>query len=261
MLDFDADFYDLKSDVQYNLGLKTIKEFDVQNGESILDIGCGTGRLTIELAKRNSSGTIIGLDPNPDMIQKAKENIQRSGITNIQLITSGILEYKPKIQFHGIFSNSALHWIKETYALYRKVYALLQPGGRLVAQTPTMGGYSDLAALFLVPIQPLNLSRYFKNWQYPIKLVKPHHLQKLLSSIGYQDIQIWNENHEVKFDNAEDLFNFLRTAALVPVLSQLPPEKKESYLTYLLNTFKTKENLGLHLSMKRLFLKIKKGFS
>ncbi len=258
MLNFDADFYDLKSDVQYKLGLKTIKEFDVQNGESILDIGCGTGRLTIELAKKNPSGIIIGLDPNPDMIDKAKENIARSGLTNIHLITNSILDYEPEIQFHGIFSNSALHWIKETRKLYQKIYALLQPSGRLVAQTPTIGGYSDLATLFMLPIQPLNLSNYYKNWNYPIKLVKPHSLQKLLTTIGYQDIRIWTENHEVDFKTPEDLFNFLKAAALVPILSQLPPEKKETYLNYLLSIFQTREELSLHLTMKRLFVKIKK---
>ncbi|NVM52553.1 MAG: class I SAM-dependent methyltransferase [Candidatus Helarchaeota archaeon] len=136
MLEFDADFYDSQANVQFRLGMKTIKELNIQDGETILDIGCGTGRLTIEIAKKNLSGIIIGLDNNPDMIAKAKENIKRSDITNIQLVTKGILDYEPKIQFHAIFSNSALHWIQKTRDLYQKIFTILAPGGRLVAKYP-----------------------------------------------------------------------------------------------------------------------------
>ena len=258
MLEFDADFYDSQANVQFRLGMKTIKELNIQDGETILDIGCGTGRLTIEIAKKNLSGIIIGLDNNPDMIAKAKENIKRSDITNIQLVTKGILDYEPKIQFHAIFSNSALHWIQKTRDLYQKIFTILAPGGRLVAQIPTIGGYSHLVSYFIEPLQRLNLSIYFKNWTYPIKLIRPKTLQTILSSIGYEDIKVWVENQEIEFKTPEDLCNFLRTAALVPILTQIPPKKQESYLNHLLNEFKTTKKLNLHITMQRLFLKVKK---
>ena len=258
MLEFDPDFYDLKSEIQFKLGLKTLKELNVKDGETILDVGCGTGRLTFEIAKENLSGMVIGLDINPKMIKKANDNLQKSGLKNIKFITTGILQYQPDIQFDAVFSNSTLHWIKKTRDLYQKIYSILLPGGRLVAQIPTTGGYSQLATYFMQPIQPLNLSTYFKNWEYPIKLVNPNTLKRILTSIGYNDIKVWVEKREVKHKTPEDLLDFLRSAALVPMLSQLPPEKQKLYLNSLLTFFKSKENLNLHITMERLFLNVKK---
>lgn len=258
MLEFDPDFYDLKADIQFKLGLKTLEELNVKDGETILDVGCGTGRLTFEIAKANPSGQVIGIDVSPNMIKKANENLEKSGLNNVKFVTTGILQYQPDIQFNAVFSNSALHWVKKTRDLYQKIYSMLLPGGRLVAQIPTMGGYSHLATYFMMPIQRLNLSIYFRNWEYPIKLVNSNTLQRILTSIGYADIKVWVEKREIKHKTPEDLVDFLRTATLVPILSQIPPEKQKQYLDYLLTYLKSKENLNLHIKMERLFLNVKK---
>ncbi len=258
MKGWDPEFYDSKSEIQYQLGLKTIQELNIQNGDTILDIGCGTGRLTIEIAKQNPSGTIIGLDVNSDMIAKANQNLKASNIKNIQFITQNILQYFSEIRFNAIFSNSALHWVKQTPSLYQKIYDLLLPGGQFVAQMPTMGGYSHLVSYLISPIQPLNLTGYFKNWKFPINLLKPKILQKYLSSVGFQNTHVWLEKHLVTFDSPENLVDFLRTAALVPIINQVPPATRDAYIDYLINNFKSNSDLNLTIVMKRLFIKTKK---
>ena len=255
---WDSEFYDSNSNIQYQLGFLTLNELNIQDGETILDIGCGTGRLTIEIAKRTPSGSVIGLDNNFDMIVKAIENLKSKGLKNIHFITGDILLYKPEIQFDAIFSNSALHWILKTRALYQQIYAILAPGGRFVAQVPTKGSLDHFISIFLAPIHPLNLSIYFKNWKYPVKLMTPNTLQKLLTTIGFSDIQIWMKNQKLEFNSPKNLLDFLQSATLVPFLSQIPPIKSQSYLNYLLNIFKTHEKLDLSITMKRLILKAKK---
>ncbi|MHA1649572.1 MAG: class I SAM-dependent methyltransferase [Candidatus Helarchaeota archaeon] len=255
---WDSEFYDSKSDVQFKLGLKTIDLLNVRDGEKILDIGCGTGRLTLELAKRAPNGLIIGIDSNLNMITKANENLKRSGLNNVEFIQENLLQYNPTIQFDAIFSNSALHWIQQTRQLYQKIFALLSPGGRLAAQMATKGSLNQFVPYFLAPLQPLNLSHHFRNWTYPAKLISPKTLHRILTSIGFQNIEIWVEDQKLKFKTPEDLLDFLKTASLVPILSQIPPEKRESYLNYLLNEFKVKKEGNLCATMKRLFLKLKK---
>ncbi|MHA1130041.1 MAG: class I SAM-dependent methyltransferase [Candidatus Helarchaeota archaeon] len=255
---WNPEFYDEKANVQYNLGLKTMQLLQIRDGESILDIGCGTGLLTIEIAKKTPNGLVIGLDNHPDMIKKAVHHLKRSGITNLQFLQGDILQFTSTIKFNAIFSNSALHWVKKTRDLYQKIYNLLLQGGRLMAQMATKGSLDSFAAVFIEPIQPLNLTRYFTSWNYPAKLLTPKYLQKILHTIGFQEIEIWVEPQKLEFNSAEELIDFLKTAALVPILSQLPPEKQGLYLDYLLKIFKTQKQINLLVQMKRLFLKLKK---
>jgi trans-aconitate methyltransferase len=259
MCEFEAEFYDSRSTVQYELGLRTIDLLHIQNGEKILDIGCGTGRLTLEIARGNPEGTIIGLDNNQSMIAKAIENLKKSKLRNIQFIRENIIQYKPIIQFDAIFSNSALHWIQDTHALYQKLYDILVTDGRLIAQMPTKGSLDRFISTFMMPIQSLNLSDYFRNWTYPIKLISLNAHQRILSSIGFEKVNLWVEDQNIQFKTPIDLLEFLKSAALVPILSQIPVERRELYLTALLELLKSNGKLELSVTMKRLFLDVKKG--
>ncbi len=253
---WNAELYDSKSNVQFELGMKIINELDIEDGEKILDIGCGTGRLTIELAKRTPSGLVIGLDNNQNMINKANNNLNKAVLNNVKFLKDEIFQYNPKIKFDVVFSNSALHWIAKTDELYQKIYDLLAPGGRLSAQVATKGAMSQTTMLINEPIQPLNLTRYFKNWRHPIKLISARAYERILSNAGFIDIRIEKMAQKIPFNNYEDLLDFLQTAPLVPVLSPLPEDKKAEYLDYFLKILKEKELL--EVEMKRLFIKAKK---
>jgi len=261
MCEFEANFYDSKAVVQFQLGLKLIDQLQIQDGETILDIGCGTGRLTLELAKRTPNGSVVGLDRNSDMIKKALENLGSSKvlITNTLFIEEDILHYETPLQFNAIFSNSALHWVQETQELYQKIYALLVPGGRLAAQMPAKGSLNKFIEIFMQPIHTLHLSAYFKNWDYPIKFHPPKTLLRILSSIGYTDINIWEEDQQIQFHSPQEVLDFLKTASIVPILSQLPPEKKELYLNCLLDIIKQQVEELLNVNMRRLYINAKRG--
>ncbi|MHA1380816.1 MAG: class I SAM-dependent methyltransferase [Candidatus Helarchaeota archaeon] len=254
-----ADLYDSKSYVQFELGMKVMDMLKIKDGENILDIGCGTGRLTVEIAKRTPSGLVIGLDNNQEMINKAKDNLKKVSFSNIRYINENILDYKPEFQFHAIFSNSALHWILKTQDVFQKIFDILLPEGRVSAQMAAKGGMNEHMGLFLYPIKTLNLSKFYRDWQYPIQLINPKKLRRILDSIGFTDIEVQKVDQKIPFDSPEELIVFLRTAALVPILSQLPPAKIDEYLKCLLEIFREKDESILIVHMNRIFLKAKKN--
>ncbi|NVM05080.1 MAG: methyltransferase domain-containing protein [Candidatus Helarchaeota archaeon] len=249
-----AELYDSKSFAQFEIGMKLINELNIKNGEKILDIGCGTGRLTMEIAKKNPGGLVIGLDNSQDMIDKANFNLKNWGLKNLKFIKANILQYEPEVQFNAVYSNSALHWIENTRDLFVKIYNILLPEGRILAQIPA-GGLHQYIPLFIATIQSLNLSQYFKNWKFPSRLTNPKILMKLLSSIGFNDVQIKKVTQKVKFETLEDLIAWLQTGPLVAILSQLPAKKREKYLNYLLNIFKSKGDSILEAQMNRICIK------
>jgi trans-aconitate methyltransferase len=106
-----------------------------QSGEHILDLGCGDGALTAQLA---ATGAIVtGVDASPTMIAAA-----RARGLNIDHQSAEALQYEQ--QFDAVFSNAALHWIRNAEAVISGVQRALRPGGRFVAE---MGGQGNIAAI------------------------------------------------------------------------------------------------------------------
>jgi trans-aconitate methyltransferase len=106
-----------------------------QAGERILDLGCGDGFLSRRIAE--SGATVLGVDASPQMIAAA----QKSGV-HARLVDGESLPFEG--EFDAVFSNAALHWMKNQEAVLAGVYRSLKPGGRFVAEC---GGQGNVAAI------------------------------------------------------------------------------------------------------------------
>ena len=74
---WDAEKYDAVKAPQVDAGKELIAMAKVKDTDSVLDLGCGTGKLTVELAKRASNGIVVGIDPSREMLEKAREALMR----------------------------------------------------------------------------------------------------------------------------------------------------------------------------------------
>ena len=134
-LSWDAELYQNSSSLQFELGLMGIKKLNPKGSEKILEIGCGNAMITIELAKRNPNGTITAIEVSEEMISQAKFNISKTNLSNIKLIHKDAIQIDFKDKFDAIFSNSAIHWIKNLELMYEKIYNALRQNGRIMIQT------------------------------------------------------------------------------------------------------------------------------
>lgn len=104
-------------------------------GERILDLGCGTGQLTAEIAKRGA--LVTGLDNSADMLVQA-----RSNYPNLTFVAGDATGFRLTERFDAVFSNAALHWVKNADAAAQSIALALRPGGRFVAE---FGGKGNIA--------------------------------------------------------------------------------------------------------------------
>jgi trans-aconitate methyltransferase len=109
-----------------------------QPGEKVIDLGCGTGALTMEIAERGAH--VLGIDGSPEMIAAA-----RAKYPELSFAVGDALEFSVTEPYNAVFSNAALHWMdRDPDGVLARVHEALEPGGRFVAE---MGGAGNCAHL------------------------------------------------------------------------------------------------------------------
>jgi SAM-dependent methyltransferase len=126
------------------LGQEVLELLDPQLGERILDLGCGDGDLTLRIKDRGAD--VTGVDSSPDLLEAA----QALGLY-VQLMDGEKLTFDQ--DFDAVFSNAALHWMRDSRAVLNGVNKALKPGGRFVGE---FGGHGNVAAISTALIAVLN---------------------------------------------------------------------------------------------------------
>ncbi|MFS0725322.1 class I SAM-dependent methyltransferase [Paenibacillus sp. 1P07SE] len=134
---WQAATYDHKLDFVSKLGAGILSLLEPKPGEAILDIGCGTGDLTAEIAAAGAAP--VGIDLSPEMIARGKQKYPE---LNLQVQDAHV--FRTEQTFDAVFSNAALHWMPDAQAVIRTISHALKEGGRFVAE---FGGYGNVACV------------------------------------------------------------------------------------------------------------------
>ena len=134
---WNTETYDQNHDFVWQMGEGVVELLNPQNGEWILDLGCGTGHLTSQIAEFGA--LVVGFDASASMIETARHNYPHLDFRLADARDFGFFE-----RFDAVFSNAALHWIHESEKPIARVALHLKTGGRFVAE---MGGQGNIAAL------------------------------------------------------------------------------------------------------------------
>jgi SAM-dependent methyltransferase len=133
---WNADDYAKNAGFVPALGAPVMELLASQPGEHILDLGCGDGVLTDKIAA--AGAIVVGVDGSPDMIAAARKR----GL-DAHVMDGQALAFEP--EFDAVFSNAALHWMRDAGAVAQGVFRALKPGGRFVGE---MGGAGNVAAIW-----------------------------------------------------------------------------------------------------------------
>jgi trans-aconitate methyltransferase len=134
---WDAAGYESNDRFVWEYGKGVLSLLAPREGERILDVGCGTGHLTGQMAE--AGALPHGIDASPAMIAQARQNFPK---LSFQLVDASQYESGPV--FDAAFSNAALHWMPDASGLVRAVARALKPGGRFVGE---MGGKGNITAI------------------------------------------------------------------------------------------------------------------
>ncbi|MHA1291522.1 MAG: class I SAM-dependent methyltransferase [Promethearchaeota archaeon] len=255
---WDAQLYQKSSTFQFNLGMMAIERLNSQKNEIILDIGCGNAMVTIELAKKIPYGKIIGIEISKEQCELAKKNLDNHRIKNIEIINIDAIKINFENKFDAVFSNSAIHWIRDLKLIYKLIYKSLKKGGRILIQT----GLKKISPIFptLAKIVRHNeFQSYFKNIKIPWRFLSVKENQKILEGCNFRDIEIEPFDYTMEFKDKNDVINYWKAAGLVPFLSALPDNLKKKFIDIFKKIyFKMVSPNILEYNMTRLFISAKK---
>ncbi|WHX48224.1 methyltransferase domain-containing protein [Paenibacillus woosongensis] len=125
--DWKPELYDQKLGFVSDYGKDVLRLLQPQPGEMILDLGCGTGDLSFEI--QNSGARVLGMDYSPAMIEQGRRKYP-----SLDFIVGNAADFSLDQSMDAVFSNAALHWIKDAEAVAACVWRALRPGGRFVAE-------------------------------------------------------------------------------------------------------------------------------
>jgi trans-aconitate 2-methyltransferase len=228
MTDWDAARYHRISDPQLAWGRAVAARLQPAAGERILDIGCGTGRLTAEIAAQPGI-RVVGLDRSAAMLQEAAKHA--AGLRPRPLYVHGDGAALPFVEtFDAVFSAATFHWIPDHDRLFASVSAALKRGGRFIAQA---GGAGNLDRLYGRARQLMGSARYaehFVSWREPSHFENVANTEARLRRAGFTDINVSLVIAPVPFENPDRYAEFVAAVCLRHHLHRLPEAERDGFM-------------------------------
>ena len=234
MSDWDAAKYHRISDPQLAWGRAVAARLNAVPGERILDLGCGTGRLTAEIA-RLPGISVVGLDRSATMLEQAgvtpgSDGGQTPSARPRYVRADGaVLPFVSA--FDAVFSAAVFHWIPDHDQLFRSVYEALKPGGRLIAQC---GGANNLDTLYGRARALMHSDEYrghFGDWKDFNHFENVADTERRLHHAGFGDLDVSLVSAPVKFDTPDAFKEFVAAVCLRHHLDRLPPGARDGFVT------------------------------
>jgi trans-aconitate 2-methyltransferase len=219
---WDGQSYDRISGPMEALGREVLERLRLRGDETVLDAGCGSGRITQALIERLPEGHVIAVDASQSMVDAARERLTGADVRVVDL-----LELELEEPVDAILSTATFHWIADHERLFARLRNALRPGGRLVAQCGGQGNIDKLRAKANEVRAREPFARHFRDWRAPWNYAAPEQTRERLLGAGFAEADCWLAPAPKQPDEPRE---FLATIVLGPHVQRLPGELRERYM-------------------------------
>lgn len=244
--------YASNSVVQQTWARELIAGLKLHGDESILDVGCGDGKITAELARAASQGSAVGVDTSPQMIEFANRTFS---LPNLEFHVMDARKVQFIRKFDLVFSNAALHWVDDHQAFLRGAESVLRPGGHLVV---SCGGKGNAQDVFLALRPEMRLKRwreFFRKIEAPYFFYSPEEYKKWLTRFGFKTHSVKLAPKDAIYEGREGFATWLRTTWM-PYTQRVPEYLRDEFIAAVVERYVAKhpiDSKGLvHVRMVRL---------
>lgn len=254
MVKWDAEDYRKSSSNQEKWAKELMNLLELQGYENVLDIGCGDGRITAEIAAKIPEGRILGIDNSKEMISLAQRTFPFEEYHNLKFQHMDARNIDFNNEFDRIFSNAALHWVKDHQPILRGMKKALKINGRIVLQMGGKGNAEEIIALLNEILLLEKWKNYFKDFEFPYGFFDAVEYEEMLERAGLKPIKVELIPKIMIHSSIEELEGWIRTTWL-PYTQRLPKELQEEFIHEIASSYiqkKPSKSQSIEIKMVRL---------
>ncbi len=227
---WDGTSYDRISGIMQALGAGVLARLELEGSETVLDAGCGSGRITEMLLERLPRGRVIALDASPSMIAAARRRLvgpDSPYAHRVEVRQGNLLELELEQPVDAIISTATFHWIADHDRLFARMRPALRPGGHFVAQCGGEGNIDVLRGKAREVLARAPYAEHFEGWQGPWNYAGPGETEQRLRRAGFAQASCWMTPAP---SEPEEPREFLQTIVLGPHVQRLPADLREPFM-------------------------------
>jgi len=220
--DWDASTYERVSDPQVGWARAILDRLPLEGDETVLDAGCGTGRVTQLLLDRLPRGHVIAVDSAPSMVETAREALGERAT----VIQTDLAELTLEEPVDAAFSNAVFHWIPDHDRLFAALHAAMRPGAPLVAQCGGRGNVERFHETVKEVAEEDPFAEHLGGWGGPWNYAGPEETAARLERAGFEAVKTWLEPWPLTPPEPRE---YMRSVCLGHHLERLPEELRGAF--------------------------------
>ncbi len=237
MTEWDATDYARISGLQQAMAEEVLALLDLKGSERVLDVGCGNGRITAEIAGRVPEGAVLGVDPSREMIDFASSHYGPAIRPNLRFEIGDACRLPYREEFDLVVSFNALHWIPEQDEALRSIGAAMKPDGRAQLRLVPKGARKSLENVLEDTRLCSRWARYFHEFHDPYLHLTPEQYGELAGRNGLHVIRIHTESKAWDFKSRSAFFAF-GSVTFVEWTRFLPEDERPIFIRDVLDRYR-----------------------
>jgi trans-aconitate 2-methyltransferase len=232
MTEWNTELYRERSSLQQTMAAEVLQDLDVTSSERVLDVGCGDGRITSEIARRVPNSYVVGVDASSNMIELASQKIG----TNLRFKVADARLLPFNHEFDLVVSFNALHWIHEQDLALASIHDALKPGGTAHLRLVPMGARKSIETVLEETRNSPTWSNYFCDFRDPYLRLTQEEYCSLAQRSGFRVERVKTESKTWDFGTRAEFSGF-SSVTMVEWTRRLPESLRSLFVTDVLDRY------------------------
>jgi trans-aconitate 2-methyltransferase len=232
MTEWNAELYREHSTLQQTMAAEVLQALDVTSSERVLDVGCGDGRITSEIARRVPKGSVLGVDASSNMIELASQRIG----PNLRFEVADARSLPFNHEFDLVVSFNALHWIHEQDLALASIHKSLKPGGTAHLRLVPMGARKSIETVLEEVRNSPTWSKQFSGFRDPYLRLTQDEYCLLAQNSGFRVERVRTESKTWDFGTRAEFLAF-SSVTMVEWTKRLPESLRSLFITDVLEKY------------------------
>jgi trans-aconitate methyltransferase len=244
MTEWNASDYAQHSSLQEAMAAKALSSLVLEGVESVVDVGCGDGKITAAIAQRLPRGEIVGVDPSRDMIAFAAGRYATANYPNLRFEEGDVLRLGYCKEFDLAVSFNALHWVVDQEEAVRSLHDALRQGGKALLRFVGEGPRASIEDMVETVRKSARWQPFFSGFQKPFAHPAPDAFRRLAERIGFHVHQLGVEDIKWNYPGPDGFRDFCRVG-LVEWTRRLPKTEWKPFIEEVLECYRKTTGVGL----------------